>query len=175
MYSSILSFTNKQWALDECNIVRARQLELSHGLSPLVARCLEPMIQDKDPTEWLSPSFAQLHSPFLMKNMELACARLEKAFANKEKIRIVTDYDVDGTTSSLILQAICRILGAGDAIDYHIPSRFTEGYGFSVLAAQKAVEDKVDLIITADIGVRDHASVSYAAQHGIDVIIRQLG
>ena len=171
MYSSLLSFTNKQWSLEECNIVRARQLELAHGLSPLVARCLEPMLKDKDPTEWLKPSFAQLHDPFLMKGMEIACARLEQAFAKKERIRIVTDYDVDGTTSSLILQAICRLMGAGDVIDYHIPSRFTEGYGFSLIAAQKAVEDKVHLIITADIGVRDHAAVSYAAQAGVDVIV----
>jgi single-stranded-DNA-specific exonuclease len=171
MYSSLLSFSQKQWSLEECDIVRARHFERTLGLSPLVARCLEPMIKDRNPEEWLSPSFEYLHDPFLMKNMETACVRIEKAFTDRERIRIVTDYDVDGTTSSLILQSLCRILGAGDLIDYHIPSRFTEGYGFSLVAAKKAVEDKVGLIITADIGVRDHVSVSYAAQAGVDVIV----
>ena len=106
-----------------------------------------------------------------MKDMVPAVERLEKAFLNRERIRIVTDYDVDGTTSSLILQSLCRLLNAGDLIDYHIPSRFTEGYGFSLTAAKKAQEDQVNLIITADIGVRDHEAVSYAAGVGIDVIV----
>ncbi len=169
--SSFLSFSNKQWTLEECDIIKARRLERTYGLPPLVARCLQPMIKDQEPEEWLLPSFAQLHDPFLMKNMETACLRLEKAFANRETIRIVTDYDVDGTTSSLILQALCRMMGAGDLIDYHIPSRFTEGYGFSLEAAKKAVEDKISLIVTADIGVRDHVAVSFASQAGIDVIV----
>jgi len=169
--SSFLSFTNKQWALEACDIVKARRLELDYGLPPLVARCLQPMLKEQDPREWLIPSFDQLHDPFLMKNMEVACVRLEQAFAKRERIRIVTDYDVDGTTSSLILQALCRMMGAGDLIDYHIPSRFTEGYGFSLTAAKKAVQDQIDLIVTADIGVRDHEAVSFAAAAGIDVIV----
>ena len=94
-----------------------------------------------------------------------------KGIFESREIRIVTDYDVDGTTSSLILQSMCRLLGAGDLIDYHIPSRFTEGYGFSLIAAKKAQDDQIGLIVTADIGVRDHESVSYASKAGIDVII----
>ena len=171
MYSSLLSFTQKQWSLEDSDINKIRDLEIDFGLSPLVARCLAPVLKEREPKDWLAPSFAQLHDPFLMKNMEMACERLEQAFMKRETIRIVTDYDVDGTTSSLILQSLCRLLGAGDLIDYHIPSRFTEGYGFSLKAAKKAQEDQINLIITADIGVRDHDAVSYASSVGIDVIV----
>ena len=171
MSHSNLSFTQKSWHLEECNLTRAKQFERIYGLSPLIARCLEPMLKEQDPKLWLSPSFEFLHDPFLMKNMKKACFRLEKAIQNQEKIRIVTDYDVDGTTSSLILQALCRLLGAGHLIDYHIPSRFTEGYGFSLEAAEKAKQDDISLIITADIGVRDHVAVSCASKAGVDVIV----
>ena len=70
MYSSLLSFTQKQWSLEDTDINKIRALELEFGLSPLVARCLAPVLKDREPKDWLSPSFDQLHDPFLMKNME---------------------------------------------------------------------------------------------------------
>ena len=111
------------------------------------------------------------HDPFLMYGMKEAIERVKLAIAQDEKIRIVTDYDVDGTTSSLVLQATFDLLGIGDAVSYHIPSRFDEGYGFSVVAAKCAAEDGVGLILTADIGVRDHESVAMAKRLGVDVVI----
>ena len=166
-----LSLTQKTWSLEDIDPVHVRRIERAYGLSPILARCLAGVVQDRDPQQWLSPSLEYLHDPFLMKDMRKATDRLFSAFSKKEKIRIVTDYDVDGTTSSLILQSLCRLLDAGRCIDYHIPSRFTEGYGFSTAAAQKAISDGVQLIITADIGVRDHEAVNIAAKAGIDVII----
>ena len=115
---------------------------------------------------------SDLHDPFAMHDMNKAVARIQRAVSENHRIRIVTDYDVDGTTSSLILQATLMLLGvATDRLDYHIPDRFTEGYGLSRHAAEQAVEDGVQLLVTADIGVRDHASVSIAADGGVDVII----
>ena len=55
MYSSILSFTKKQWSLETHDVNKTRALELEHGLSPLVARCFAPILKDGDPQEWLRP------------------------------------------------------------------------------------------------------------------------
>ena len=106
-----------------------------------------------------------------MKGMPHAIERIERAIHDSERIRVVTDYDVDGTTSSLILQAVCGILAGRELLDYHIPNRFVEGYGFSIQAAEQAAKDKIDLIITADIGIRDAAAVTRARQLGVDVVI----
>jgi len=106
-----------------------------------------------------------------MAGMEEAVERLRRATANGERIRIITDYDVDGTTSSLILQATLGLLGGGAALDYHIPNRLEEGYGLSVHAADLAADDGIDLVVTADIGVRDHAAVAHAVERGVEVLI----
>jgi single-stranded-DNA-specific exonuclease len=103
--------------------------------------------------------------------MDAAVDLVRRAVRDRLRMRIITDYDVDGTTSSLILQATMRILEAGDAVDWHIPNRFGEGYGFTQIAARKAAEDKVGVVVTADIGVRDHASVAIARDAGIEVLI----
>ena len=98
---------------------------------------------------WFEPSIEHLHDPYLMRGMVEAEDRIRQAIRNRERVRIVTDYDVDGTTSSLILQAMMKILysqeGVGEQeiqhkrlLDYHIPDRFGEGYGFSVIAAKKS-------------------------------------
>ena len=118
----------------------------------------------------LRPNLDALHDPFEMYGMQQAVDRLLRAVHDREAVRVVTDYDVDGTTSSLILQAALKILGS-DNLSYHIPDRFKEGYGFSVLAAETAAADGVKLIVTADIGVRAHAAVTRARELGVDVII----
>ncbi|MEZ4235775.1 MAG: single-stranded-DNA-specific exonuclease RecJ [Myxococcota bacterium] len=123
------------------------------------------------PERWLQPSLDHLHDPLAMRNMEAALDRLQSAVRRKEKIRVVTDYDVDGTTSSLILQAALRSVDPNVDVSWHIPSRFDEGYGFSTRAAVRAAEDGVGLIVTADIGVRDHAAVDEARSRGVDVLV----
>ena len=166
--TSPLSITGRRWTLSPADSPRRFRI---HSLHPLVARCLSARIGGADVADWLRPSFQHLHDPHRMLNMDRAVARLQRAVAERHRMRIVTDYDVDGTTSSLILQSLFRILGIGKLVDYHIPDRFVEGYGFSVQAAKKAAEDGVRIIVTADIGVKDHAAVTAAAEAGIDVII----
>jgi single-stranded DNA-specific DHH superfamily exonuclease len=105
-------------------------------------------------------------------------ARIERAIDRSEHIRLVTDYDVDGTTSCLILHAaldrlVTRQAARGSAaeVSYHVPDRFAEGYGLSMRAVERAAADGVTLLVTADIGVRDHATVRAAAERGIDVLV----
>ncbi|MEC8194472.1 MAG: single-stranded-DNA-specific exonuclease RecJ [Myxococcota bacterium] len=167
-----LSFTDKRWVLRSPDRALVRRLEQGLQLHPLVAQCLASRVTDPEAARlWMRPSLDHLHDPEDLLGMPIALGRIRAAIENRESIRIVTDYDVDGTTSSLILQGALRILGAGDLLSYHIPDRFNEGYGFSVVAAERAARDGVGLIITADIGVRDHAAVEAAKERGVDVII----
>lgn len=164
------SISGATWMLAETSAGRVEALR-SGGLSQVAARCAASRWPDGSIDALLNPKLDHLHDPGLMLNMAAALERLQKADRDGEHIRIITDYDVDGTTSSLILQAALTLMGGGARIDYHIPNRFKEGYGFSTLAAQKAIEDGVNLIVTADIGVRDHASVTVAKSGGVDVLI----
>jgi len=166
-----LSLTGQRWALAPADTDHALALSESLDISPVVARCLSLRSPQERAQRWLNPCIDDLHNPMEMAGMAAAVARIHQGIAEGHRVRIVTDYDVDGTTSSLILQNTLRLLGARDRVDYHIPDRMDEGYGFSVRAAEAAASDGIDLIITADIGVRDHEAVSAAHARGVDVLI----
>ncbi|MEQ1508138.1 MAG: single-stranded-DNA-specific exonuclease RecJ [Myxococcota bacterium] len=169
------SLTGARWALSEVGSTRVESLRSTTGLSPAAARVLalrwDGAEEPADPSRWLAPSFDHLHDPFAMRNMDAAIDRLRSALRRREKIRVVTDYDVDGTTSSLILQAALRMVEPAVEVSWHVPNRFDEGYGFSVRAATEAARDGIGLLVTADIGVRDHAAVHAAREAGVDVLI----
>ncbi len=168
------SFKRARWEVAEIDEREVLRLARAIDVSGPVARILLAR-GFKDPAaarEFLSPSLAShLHDPSEMFGMETAVARIRKAVERDESIRIVSDYDVDGTTASVILQHTLRLLGAGERISYHIPSRFDEGYGFSVAAAERAAADGASVVVTCDIGVRDHRAVDRATDLGIDVIV----
>ncbi len=151
---------------------RIQSLIATNHVSEFLASCLA--LLDIEPgaavETFLHPSMSHLLDPWLMKDMDRAVARFRRAIDNGESIRIVTDYDADGTMSSLILQSVLAICGH-TRVSYHIPDRRIEGYGFTCLASQKAIEDGVSLIVTADIGVRDEAAISMSKNAGIDVIV----
>lgn len=167
------SFTGARWRVNDVDSGRVQALAASTGMSPTAASVLAARWSGAgdDPREWLAPSIDQLHDPLAMRNMPAAIDRLARAVRDRTRIRVVTDYDVDGTTSSLILQAALRVLNPDVDVTYHIPNRFDEGYGFSVRAAEQAAADGVGLVVTADIGVRDHAAVDAARARGVDVLV----
>jgi single-stranded-DNA-specific exonuclease len=166
-----LSLTGQRWRMPAVDPDRVHAVAHAHRLPILAARCLLRRAPESRAAAWLAPGLEHLHDPGAMRGMDVATARLRAAVAAGHRVRIVTDYDVDGTTSSLILQTCLRLLGAGATVDYHIPDRFDEGYGFSKRAAARAVADGVQLVVTADIGVRDGEAVSIAAAGGVDVIV----
>jgi len=168
------SFKRARWdvaEIDEREVLRlARAIDVSAPVARiLLARGLGDAATARD---FLAPSLAShLHDPHAMFGMEQAATRIRRAIDADEGIRIVSDYDVDGTTASVILQHTLRLLGAGERVSYHIPSRFDEGYGFSVAAAERAASDGARIVVTCDIGVRDHRAVDRAADLGVDVIV----
>ena len=113
------------------------------------------------------PKLDSLHDPYLMKDMEKAVDRVNKG--KKEKILIIGDYDVDGTTSTSMLYAYFK-QREFDVL-YYIPDRYKEGYGVSLESIDYADENSVKLIITVDCGIKAVNEVKYANSKGIDVIV----
>ncbi len=172
MTAERLSFSGARWVHSPADPAHVAQLRRDQGLSRVAASVLAARIGDLGRAgAWLTPSLEHLHAPGAMLGMAPAVDLVRRTVRDRKKIRIITDYDVDGTTSSLILQAALRLLDPAVDVSYHIPSRFGEGYGFSGIAAEKAVNDGVGLIVTADIGVRDHRSVSTARTGGVEVLV----
>jgi len=169
---SPLSVTGAHWQHLGVDDEVVESLIRSMWMHPTVTRCmaLRGIDSSDKAKQFLRATLDDLHDPYLMEGMERAVARLRQAVAEDEHIRVVTDYDVDGNTSSLILQNTLRLL-QHERFTYHIPHRIEEGYGFSVQAAEQAARDDVQLIVTADIGVKDHAAVSRAKALGVDVVI----
>ncbi|MCM1503303.1 MAG: single-stranded-DNA-specific exonuclease RecJ [Bacteroidales bacterium] len=115
------------------------------------------------------PSLDNLHDPFLMKDMDQAVWRLQKAVEDGEKILVYGDYDVDGTTAvSLVYSFLIRLT---PNVDFYIPDRYDEGYGVSYKGIDWAADNGFTLIITLDCGIKANDKVEYARDKGIDMII----
>jgi single-stranded-DNA-specific exonuclease len=120
---------------------------------------------------YFRPSLAELHSPWLMKDMNHAVERLQKAFAQQEKILVFGDYDVDGTTAVACMYKFLSEIYSPALLDFYIPHRYREGYGISKMGIDYAAENHFSLIISLDCGIKSADLVAYAATLGIDFII----
>lgn len=119
--------------------------------------------------KFLNPSLNDLHDPFLMKDMDKAVNRLNKAMGAKEKILVYGDYDVDGTTAVALVYKFLQNYYSN--IDYYIPTRYDEGYGISNKSIDYAESKGVKLIIVLDCGIKAVEEIEYAKTKGIDFII----
>ena len=164
-----------RWQLSEGNEILLRQLQEETGESLLLLRCLlnRGLANSHQIEDFLAPDFARhRYSPALLRDMPFAVERLRHAVVSQEKILIVTDFDVDGTTSSVILSNTLRLIGATpEQISCYVPDRFTEGYGLSPQIVEKAATEGYQIILTADIGIKSHAEARLARERGIDLII----
>jgi len=115
------------------------------------------------------PKLSDLHNPFLMKDMDKAVARIEKAIANKENILVYGDYDVDGTTAVALMSTYLKT--KSDLVYTYIPDRYDEGYGVSQKGIDFASENDFTLIIALDCGIKAIDKVAYANSLDIDFII----
>ncbi|MBU3820521.1 single-stranded-DNA-specific exonuclease RecJ [Flavobacteriaceae bacterium XHP0103] len=115
------------------------------------------------------PSLTDLHDPFLMKDMDKAVARIEKAIANQENILVYGDYDVDGTTAVSLMASYLKT--THPLVYTYIPDRYDEGYGVSYKGIDFAFENDFTLIIALDCGIKAVEKVDYAKDKGIDFII----
>lgn len=127
------------------------------------------IITDRDKKLFLSPSFEKMHDPMALPDMEKAVKRIEKAKIEKERITIYGDYDVDGITSTSILYMFLK--ENGYTIDYYIPDRVSEGYGFNVGALEAIRNTGTTLLISVDTGISANEEVAFAKGIGLDIII----
>ena len=119
--------------------------------------------------KFFHPSLKDMHSPFLMPDLDKAVNRLNIAMGSKERILIFGDYDVDGTTSVALVYKYLQNYYSN--IDYYIPTRYDEGYGVSMRAIEEAAQQGVKLIIILDCGIKAIDEIKYAKSLGIDFII----
>ena len=119
---------------------------------------------------FFSPSLRDLHDPFLMKDMDKAVERIEKAVKAGEKVMIYGDYDVDGTTAVSLVYKFLSQIGHKNLL-FYIPDRYVDGYGISIRSIDHAVRKGVTLVIALDCGIKAVEKVAYAKQKGVDFII----
>lgn len=132
----------------------------------LVQRGIETFEQAK---AFFRPSLSNLHDPYLMKDMDKAVNRIQRAIANKENILVYGDYDVDGTTSVSLVSTYLKI--KYDLVHTYIPDRYDEGYGISYKGIDFASNNDFTLIIALDCGIKALEKIDYAKTKGIDFII----
>lgn len=162
----------KRW-IKKASPLEDRVVEFSQALNinPLIASILIQRGIDNfsKAKSFFRPSLDELHDPFLMRDMDKAIERFQKAINEQEKILIYGDYDVDGTTSVALVFNYLQSFYTNCA--YYVPDRYTEGYGVSQEGIEYAVTHGYTLIITLDCGIKASDKVTFANLHGIDFII----
>ncbi|MBT3200097.1 MAG: single-stranded-DNA-specific exonuclease RecJ [Phycisphaerales bacterium] len=149
----------------------AETLMSSLRLGPMIAQVLHNRGLDDPLTagKFLDPKLNDLHDPELLSGAVEAAELIAKAVADKRKIVIYGDYDVDGITATAILHAVLRLVDAN--VDYYVPHRMEEGYGLNVEAIDKLVADGAEMLITVDCGVSAVEAVAHATAAGLEVIV----
>jgi single-stranded-DNA-specific exonuclease len=140
-------------------------------LASTVARLLvmRGIADSETAARFLTPSLADLHSPYLMSGMKAAVDRLDAAIERKENILIYGDYDVDGTTAVVILKTAIELCGG--SADFHVPHRIKEGYDLRGDVIERAAAAGINLIISVDTGIRAFPAADTAHRLGVDLIV----
>ena len=154
-------------------VEKTRALAAALKIHPVLCRILvQRGIWDFDQAKsYFRPQLSDLHSPWLMKDMEKAVDRTLVAFRRREKILVFGDYDVDGTTAVASLLHFFRKVYMPELVDFYIPHRHREGYGISKMGIDFARDNGFSLIISLDCGIKSAGLVSYASSLNIDFII----
>lgn len=147
------------------------QLSNSLKVEPLVAQLLlqRGISNYEEAKVFFRPELSHLHDPFLMKDMDKAVERIEKAVVNQENILVYGDYDVDGTTAVALMSSF--LLETYPNVATYIPDRYSEGYGISFQGIDFAEDNDVSLIIALDCGIKAVEKVKYAKEKRIDIIV----
>ncbi len=159
-WNILTALTNKVAALQEALQINATICTL------LIQRGFDDFEKAK---QFFRPALTDLHSPWLMKDMDKAVDRICRAFETKEPILVFGDYDVDGTSSVASMYQFLSKVHA--SVDYYIPHRYREGYGISKAGIDFAKNNGFSLIISLDCGIKSADLIAYAQSIGIDFIV----
>jgi single-stranded-DNA-specific exonuclease len=163
----------KRWNIIAGDEEGALRLHQDLKIHPVLCRILNQRGLDTfdKAKSFFRPSLTDLHDPMLMKDMDLAVARVLGAVRKAEKILVFGDYDVDGTTSVACMYRFLTKIAPLNTIDYYIPHRYREGYGVSKAGIDFAAANGFTLVISLDCGIKSVDLISYAKELGIDFII----
>jgi single-stranded-DNA-specific exonuclease len=160
-----------RWLIKSVEEQVVAQISREAQMAPMIARLLvaRGVRSAEAAAQFLDPRLDHLHSPYLMKGMREAIARIQRAIAAGEMILIYGDYDVDGTTAIVILKRAIDLLG-GRSI-FHVPHRIRDGYGMKDDIIERAAAEGVRLVISVDTGIRAFAAAEAARRVGLDLIV----
>lgn len=119
--------------------------------------------------KFFKPTKEKLYDPFLMKDCDVATDRIIHAINDKEKILVLGDYDVDGTCGASMFHLFLKHFGLESLV--YIPDRIKEGYGISLNAIEKAINENIKLIVAIDCGITAYDKIEYAKTTGVEFII----
>ena len=161
-----------RWTLKtKPNPKKVNQLSKDLQVDKTIAKilCQRNIETFEEAKKFFRPSLDDIHDPFLLKDMDVAVARIETAIANNENILIYGDYDVDGTTAVSLVASYLKTITPNIAT--YIPDRYAEGYGISYMGIDFAEDNDFSLIIALDCGIKAIEKVVYASEKNIDFII----
>ncbi|HEV2859634.1 MAG TPA: single-stranded-DNA-specific exonuclease RecJ [Pyrinomonadaceae bacterium] len=161
----------RPWQLRGLPREGAQALSDALGLSTVVASVLAArgVTEEARARSLLKPSLEHLHDPYLMLGMREAAGRVLRAIDSGERVLVYGDYDVDGTTGTVVLRRALSVLGAETG--FHVPHRFTEGYGIRQDVLERAKREGYSLVVSVDCGIRAHEPLEWARANGLDVIV----
>lgn len=163
---------NKRWSINpKSDQSLTDSLSEAIGYNNILCNLLiqRGIFNKNDAISFFAPSLKDLHDPFLMKDMDKAVERLKQGIDTKEKILVYGDYDVDGTTSVALIYSFLSKYCSN--LLFHIPDRYTEGYGISTHGIDRAHSEGVTLMIVLDCGIKAIEKVEYAKSKNIDIVI----
>jgi single-stranded-DNA-specific exonuclease len=158
------------WTLADCPPAAQAGLVRALGVSDLTAAVLVRRgYDDPDGARRFLEGEQPPHDPFLLGDMQVACERLRAAVAAGTRICVHGDYDVDGIAATTLAVLLLRELGAD--VDWHLPSRFDEGYGVRGETLARLADDGCGLVLTVDCGITAAAEIAEATARGLEVIV----
>ncbi len=158
------------WTISPCPHRVQAELAEALGISELTASVLvrRGYTDVADARAFLAGEMAP-HDPFLLGDMGLACERIRAAVADGRRICVHGDYDVDGIAATTLAVLLLRELGAD--VDWHLPSRFDEGYGVRSSTLARLADEGCGLVVTVDCGITAVEEVAEAKARGLEVIV----
>jgi single-stranded-DNA-specific exonuclease len=150
---------------------RVGALARALDIPPVLARllCQRGLGQPESAAQFLQPSLAHLHDPYLLTGMRDTVERLLAAVSRGEPIVVHGDYDVDGITATVILRRALELVGG--AVTHFVPDRHKDGYGLQASTIERLHAAGARVIVSVDCGIRATEAARRARDLGVDLII----
>ncbi|MBQ7076837.1 MAG: single-stranded-DNA-specific exonuclease RecJ [Lachnospiraceae bacterium] len=148
-----------------------KEIADKYGIDQVTARLIRnrDITDDNEINMFLNANVEDLYSPKLLPDIDNGVEIILSKIKEKKHIRIIGDYDIDGVTSTYILQYAIKVLGG--EVSFVIPDRIEDGYGLNKRLIENAIEDKVDTILTCDNGISAVEEIRYAKDNGLSVVV----